>query len=67
MAGTIRGGNKANATITAKLGPEAAHAWRSEIGRKGGKISRGGGFTDREYAQEMGRKSWDTRRKRQSA
>lgn len=55
MAGTAIGGRKANATIMARMGTEAAMAWREQIGRKGGKISRGGGFADPKFASAMGK------------
>jgi hypothetical protein len=58
MAGTKAGGRKAQATLIAKLGEEGAHRARVEQGRKGGKISRGGGFASmaREKVRAMGRK-----------
>lgn len=46
MPGTLTGGMKAKQTRIAKLGGiEAYNAWRQEIGRKGGRKSRGGGFS----------------------
>lgn len=44
MGATRAGGLKAQASIIAKLGEEATHNHRVEIGRAGGLKSRGGGF-----------------------
>lgn len=53
MAGTIRGGQKAAATNKQRYG----HTFYQQIGRKGGKMSRGGGFAlNHELAVEAGRK-----------
>lgn len=53
MAGTKRGGQKAAATNKMRYGQN----FYTLIGRKGGKISRGGGFAvDREIAVRAGRK-----------
>ena len=53
MAGTQAGGRKAAATNKMRYGI----GFYPSIGRKGGKISRGGGFVmNRELAVEAGRK-----------
>lgn len=53
MAGTQKGGRKAASTNMQRYGLN----FYPEIGRKGGKISRGGGFAmNRELAVEAGRK-----------
>lgn len=53
MAGTIKGGKKAAATNRAKYG----EGFYKTIGRKGGSISRGGGFAkNRELARIAGAK-----------
>jgi general stress protein YciG len=53
MAGTEKGGRKAAATNKQRYGLN----FYVQIGSKGGKISRGGGFaTNRELAVEAGRK-----------
>lgn len=53
MAGTQAGGRKAAATNKMRYGL----TFYTQIGRKGGKISRGGGFAvNRELASEAGRK-----------
>lgn len=49
MAGTIEGGKKA----AAKNKANNPNFYR-EIGRKGGSISKGGGFTDRKFAKMAG-------------
>ena len=52
MAGTVKGGLKARDTINTRY-----PGFYKMIGRKGGKISRGGGFASNpEFASEMGRK-----------
>jgi general stress protein YciG len=53
MAGTVAGGKAAAATNISRYGEN----FYSDIGREGGKISRGGGFaSDRDLAVEAGRK-----------
>lgn len=53
MSGTVEGGKLAAATNKQRYGLE----FYKGIGRKGGKISRGGGFaSDRDLAREAGRK-----------
>jgi general stress protein YciG len=53
MAGTVAGGKAAAATNKSRYGKD----FYSDIGREGGKISRGGGFaSDRDLAVEAGRK-----------
>lgn len=53
MAGTMEGGKAAAATNKAKYGPD----FYAQIGRKGGKIGRTGGFyANRELARIAGAK-----------
>jgi general stress protein YciG len=51
MAGTPEGGKLAVETNKKRHGED----FYARIGRLGGKVSRGGGFMDREFASEMGR------------
>ena len=63
MAGTRNGGRKAAATNKQRYGM----AFYEQIGRKGGKISRGGGFAqNRELAVEAGRKGGKASRRTKS-
>lgn len=50
MAGTVAGGRKAALTNKLMYGTE----YYREIGKKGGKIGRTGGFHDRELARRAG-------------
>jgi general stress protein YciG len=60
MAGTKSGGFKAAATNKQRYGLN----FYEQIGRKGGKISRGGGFAvNRELAVEAGRKGGKSSRR----
>jgi general stress protein YciG len=60
MAGTELGGRKAAATNKQRYGLQ----FYEQIGRKGGKISRGGGFAqNRELAVEAGRKGGKSSRR----
>lgn len=52
MAGNHEGGLKAAATNKAEDGDD----FYQRMGRRGGLVSRGGGFTDREFASAMGKK-----------
>lgn len=62
MAGTKMGGVKAAATNKQRYGL----SFYEQIGRKGGQISRGGGFaTNPELARSAGRKGGQARRKPQ--
>jgi general stress protein YciG len=64
MAGTEKGGRKAAATNKQRYGM----SFYEQIGRKGGKISRGGGFaTNRELAVEAGRKGGKNSRRAKAA
>ena len=56
MSGTPEGWARAKATMIERMGGVAAFKQsRAEIGRKGGKVSRGGGFTGNpELAQAVG-------------
>ena len=63
MAGTRTGGMKAAATNKMRYGLN----FYEQIGRKGGKISRGGGFAvNRELAVEAGRKGGRASRRTKS-
>lgn len=63
MAGTRAGGIKAAATNKTRYGLN----FYMQIGRKGGKISRGGGFAvNRELAVEAGRKGGRASRRTKS-
>lgn len=64
MAGTRDGGRKAAATNKQRYGL----AFYEQIGRKGGKISRGGGFAvNPELAREAGRKGGRASRRTKAA
>lgn len=52
MAGTKNGGMRAAATNKQRYG----HEFYRQIGRKGGLLSKGGGFTNHDLAREAGRK-----------
>jgi general stress protein YciG len=61
MAGTILGGRKAAETNKKLYGED----FYTNIGRKGGKLSRGGGFAmNRELAVEAGRKGGSASRRK---
>jgi general stress protein YciG len=61
MAGTVSGGRKAAATNKQRYGQN----FYGQIGRKGGMISRGGGFAvNRELAREAGAKGGKVSRRR---
>lgn len=62
MAGTLEGGRKAAETIKKKYGP----GFYAELGRKGGKKGRTGGFYDRELAKRAGQKGGRVSRKRKA-
>jgi general stress protein YciG len=63
MAGTTTGGHKAAATNKQRYGLQ----FYEQIGRKGGKISRGGGFAvNRELAVEAGRKGGKSSRRKKT-
>jgi general stress protein YciG len=63
MAGTRVGGRKAAATNKQRYGL----AFYEQIGRKGGQISRGGGFaSDTDLAREAGRKGGKASRRTKS-
>ncbi len=67
MAGSVKQGLKAQATIVAKRGMDGAHQFRAEIGRKGGiqpYIGKKGFAAHPELAVEAGRKGLETRLKR---
>lgn len=44
MGGSHLGGKKAEKTMIAKMGEAQYREWRRDMGRKGGKNSRGGGY-----------------------
>ena len=46
MPGTKAGALKAQKTLRKKYGKKGLKKWREEIGKKGGSISRGGGFAN---------------------
>ncbi len=61
MSGTVVGGKRAAQTNKTRHGKE----FYAEIGRKGGKISRGGGFAaNKELASKAGRKGGKISRRR---
>jgi general stress protein YciG len=63
MAGTQSGGRKAAATNKQRYGLN----FYEQIGRKGGKISRGGGFaTNRSLAVKAGRKGGKASRRKKA-
>ncbi len=63
MAGTRKGGQRAAATNKARYGVN----FYMEIGRRGGQISRGGGFAaNPELAREAGRRGGQASRRRKS-
>ncbi len=69
MAGTREGGLKAAATNKARYGDgrNGTESFYTMIGRKGGRISRGGGFAmSRELASEAGRKGGQASRRKPS-
>lgn len=59
MAGTREGGLKAAQKNKTLYG----ETFYPKIGSMGGKISRGGGFSDRELAREAGRKGGKAKRR----
>lgn len=64
MAGTVSGGRKAAATNRMRYGL----TFYTDIGRKGGLISRGGGFAmSRDLAVEAGRKGGRASKRRPHA
>jgi general stress protein YciG len=69
MAGTREGGIKAAATNKQRYGDglNGTESFYTKIGRKGGMISRGGGFAvNRELAQSAGRKGGKASRRRKA-
>jgi len=64
MSGTVAGGKRAALTNKARHGKD----FYAAIGRKGGKISRGGGFAaNRELASAAGRKGGKISRRKSMA
>lgn len=52
MAGTLKGGIKANQRIIERLGEEGAQEFRKRIGALGGKKSNNGGFASDQVGED---------------